>query len=105
MLLSIVSSTVDGICRCQAQLAESEAMLRQLREQQRMVKDQHAHGLAQIDMMSSLISLLQLKQQLQASYSSGYSPATAGRQQLGSAGNRGGRVLSGQPHNTNVMVL
>jgi hypothetical protein len=98
-------------CRCQMQLSESEALLRQLREQQRNAKEHHAYGLTQIDMMSDLISLLQLKQQLQASYAQqcGQMGSSGGRQ-LGSAGSMmpggaGARGIGGQSYNTNVMVL
>jgi intraflagellar transport protein 81 len=91
------------------QLSESEALLRQLREQQRNAKEHHAYGLTQIDMMSDLINLLQLKQQLQASYAQCGQMGSSGRQ-LGSAGSMmpggvGGRGMGGQSYNMNVMVL
>ncbi|KAF6264768.1 hypothetical protein COO60DRAFT_1654950 [Scenedesmus sp. NREL 46B-D3] len=99
--------------RCQLQLSESEALLRQLREQQRSAKERHAYSLTQTDMMSDLIGLLQLKQQLQASCAQGGQlpgAGSTGGRQLGSAGGvvaggGGGRGLGGQSYNTNVMVL
>lgn len=103
--------------RCQMQLSESEALLRELREQQRHAKEHHAYGLSQISMMSDLINLLQLKQQLQASYAQCGQAAGAGSsgmqmRQTGSAGGMmpggaGGslRGLGAQAYNTNVMVL
>eukprot|EP00775_Hariotina_reticulata_P012912 gene12912-13039_t len=102
--------------RCQLQLAESETLLRHLREQQRRVKDQHTHGLAQISMMRDLLQLLQVKRQVLdgqlaaglggSSISSSTSKA-AGRGGLLAAGAGGVRLagLPAQSFNTNVMVL
>eukprot|EP00878_Enallax_costatus_P017239 GHUV01018100.1.p1 GENE.GHUV01018100.1~~GHUV01018100.1.p1 ORF type:complete len:564 (+),score=220.22 GHUV01018100.1:880-2571(+) len=89
--------------RCQMQLAESEENLSQLRAQQRQAAEQHTHGLRQISMMTDVISLLQLKQQLNDTY---FGAAAAASRGLGSAGV--GRGLPGMPpqsFNTNVMVL
>ena len=83
------------------QLAESETTLSQRRAQQRQAKDQHGHGLAQIAMMTDVIQLLQLKQQLNDSY---FAAAAAARG-LGSAGASRGMQGIGQSFNTNVMVL
>lgn len=87
--------------RCQIQLAESEDTLSQLRAQQRHAAEQHSHGLTQISMMTDLIQLMQLKQQLNEACV-GAAAATRG---IGSAG--ASRGLPGMPQsfNTNVMVL
>lgn len=45
----------------QSKLNKAEAEVKALKEKQREIKDTHTTGLSQIDMMSDLVRLLQLK--------------------------------------------
>ncbi|KAF8065737.1 IFT81 [Scenedesmus sp. PABB004] len=80
--------------RCQARLAEAEADLRRLREQQRGARDAAAHGQAQAAMLSDLAALLDLKAGLAAQQQHQQRALGGGAQQLGTAS-----------FNGNVMVL
>lgn len=97
-------SVDTAVCRCQIELAEAEDMLSHLRAQQRQAVDQHGHGLSQISMMTDIVQILQLKQQLYESNTAALA-SDVGRRG-GSAGSGRG-VIAGidQAYNTNVMVL
>lgn len=91
-------------CSYTQQLMEAEARLRQLREQQRTIKERHYNGLQQRDMLGDLVRLLRLKMQLMQ----GVGAVVDGTGEEGVVAAGCGPGLAGQSFHTataNVMVL
>lgn len=59
----------------QQKIADGEEQARQLKERHKDIKETHTTGLSQIDMMTDLIRLLQLKSDLKKGSGGGYAPA------------------------------
>lgn len=95
-------------CRSQAQLLETEAALAKLREQQRHAEDRSSYGQVQLGMMSDLLRVLQVKQELAASSAADSPSKASGHDMLLATGRWGpasGGAVPASGFNTNVMVL